>query len=341
MRTTATNRRLRLLLTAIRDKTLIPRPEFQRRLVWSNKHKIAFLQTVLLEYPFPEIYVAAGEVNAETGEGTEMLVDGQQRISTLYQYFVGSDELRLGDDLQPYAELTQEKKLQFLEYDVVVRDLGSLSIAKIKEVFQRINSTDYALNAMEVHNARYEGALKKFGEELSANDFFERHRIFSSTDVKRMQDLRLILIIVITMMSTYFNRDDELESYLEKFNDEFEHGEELRTQLYSLFDFIESAEFNPKSRVWKKADLFTLIVELNRAIYREHMELDPKEIGSRLSEFYNEVDRLQGATEDRDIADYYKASLQATNDRSSRIRRGEIISQRLKDIARQRTLVTG
>jgi len=117
------------------------------------------------------------------------------------------------------------------------------SIATIKEVFQRINSTDYALNPMEVHNARYEGALKKFGEELAAHDFFERHRIFSSSDVKRMQDLRLVLIIVITMMSTYFNRDDELESYLEKFNDDFEQGDDIRTQLFNLFDFIESAEF--------------------------------------------------------------------------------------------------
>jgi hypothetical protein len=235
-----------------------------------------------LEYPFPEIYVAAGDVNSETGEATEMLVDGQQRISTLLQYFGGSDELKLGDDLKPYAELPQEKKLQFLEYDVVVRDLGNLSIEKIKEVFQRINSTDYALNPMEIHNARYEGAFKKFGEGLAEHDFFERHRIFSSSDVKRMQDLRLVLIIVITLMSTYFNRDDELESYLEKFNDEFDAGDEIKAQLYSLFDFIESAEFNPKSRVWKKADLFTLIIELNRALYREHLELDPKEVGNRL-----------------------------------------------------------
>jgi len=251
---------------------------------------------------------------------------------------VGSDELKLGDEIQPYAELPQEKKLQFLEYDVVVRDLGNLSIATIKEVFQRINSTDYALNPMEVHNARYEGALKKFGEELAAHDFFERHRIFSSSDVKRMQDLRLVLIIVITMMSTYFNRDDELESYLEKFNDDFEQGDDIRTQLFNLFDFIESAEFGAKSRVWKKADFFTLIVELNKALYREHLDLYPEEVGSRLSEFYNEVDRLQGVTDNRDVADYYRASLQATNDRSSRIRRGEIIAQRLKAIAGQRTL---
>ena len=72
MKTSATNRKLRLLLTGIQNGTLLPRPEFQRRLVWSNKHKLAFLKTVLEDYPFPEIYIAAGDVNSETGEGTEM-----------------------------------------------------------------------------------------------------------------------------------------------------------------------------------------------------------------------------------------------------------------------------
>jgi len=338
MRTTATNRRLHVLLTAIREGTLVPRPEFQRRLVWSNKHKIAFLQTVLMEYPFPEVYIAAGELNPETGDATEMLVDGQQRLSTLHQYFVGSEELRLGDDVPRYAELPQEKKLRFLEYDVVIRDLGNLSIPDIKEVFKRINSTDYALNAMEVHNARFEGAFKKFGEEIADHEFFERHRIFSTTDIKRMQDLRLVLIIVITIMSTYFNRDDELESYLERYNDEFEQAEEIRTQLTSAFAFIEGCGFSPRNRVWKKADIFTLVVELQRAIYHNRLDLDPKNVGSGLSAFYDEVDRSQGASDDAFVADYYKAALQATNDRGSRITRGKIIAGLLGQMAQQRVL---
>lgn len=47
----------------------------------------AFIETVLLNYPFPEVYVAAGEVDVETCEGKELLVDGQQRVTTLRQYF--------------------------------------------------------------------------------------------------------------------------------------------------------------------------------------------------------------------------------------------------------------
>jgi hypothetical protein len=87
-------------------------------------------------------------VNADTGEGVEMLVDGQQRITTLNQYFSGSHDLRLPPDMRPYAKLGRQEKIDFLKYEVVVHDLGKKSIQEIKEAFQRINSTKYYLNAM-------------------------------------------------------------------------------------------------------------------------------------------------------------------------------------------------
>ena len=95
MDTSASNRRLRVLLTGIRTGELIPRPDFQRRLVWTNKDKCLFIQTVLEGLPFPEIYIAAGKVDAKTGEGSEVLVDGQQRITTLHQYFTDSPDLKI------------------------------------------------------------------------------------------------------------------------------------------------------------------------------------------------------------------------------------------------------
>src|SRR5579863_8984673 len=132
MKTTGTNRKVRELLTHLREGKLVPRPDFQRRLVWNNKDKSSFLGTVLLNYPFPEVYVAAGDVNVETGAGTELLVDGQQRLTTLLQYFSASPDLILFGGLQPYGDLTREKKEAFLQYDVVVRDLGLVEIEVLR-----------------------------------------------------------------------------------------------------------------------------------------------------------------------------------------------------------------
>ncbi len=323
MKTSATNRKLRLLLTAIKGNTLVPRPEFQRRLVWTNDDKLHFLSTVLEGYPFPEIYIAAGDVNPDTGEGSEMLVDGQQRITTLYQYFNGSDEVKL-KQTPPYKGLTDDQKIAFLEYEVVVRDLGKKSIEEIKEIFKRINSTKYSLNAMEIHNARFDGAFKKFAEAIAQLDFFESNRIFTATDIKRMNDTVFCLTFIISIMSTYFNRDDEFEDYLLKYNDEFDQAQELQAEIKEVLNTINKLNLPDKSRGWKKADLLNLITEIHRIVFKQKEVIDINLVSSRLSKFYELVDN-KDYIDNETVNHYRKVTIAATNDRSSRITRGEII----------------
>lgn len=325
MKTTATNIKLRKLLTGIKNGTLIPRPEFQRRLVWSSKHKNAFVRTVIEGFPFPEIYIAAGEVDEETGEGKEILVDGQQRITTLFQYFTGI--LKLEKNIPTYQEL--ETKSDFLEYDVVVRDLGNMSIHEIKQIFLRINSTNYALNPMEINNARFDGAIKQFADKVAENEFFEKNKVFTSTDIKRMGDTRFTLSIIITLISNYFNRDKELESYLDHYNDEFPHEQVLEKQLQKVFNVIDNLDFDLKHRVWKKADLFTLIVELHKITFKEEMSLNLEKVKVRLHQFYKKVDEFnpEYPSNETEVIKYVEASRSGTNDRTFRIERGKIIRE--------------
>lgn len=326
MKTTATNRKLNAILVAIRDETLIPRPEFQRRLVWSNKHKLNFIDTVLKGLPFPEVYVAAGDLDVDTGNGNELLVDGQQRITTLYQYFTESDLLKLDKRMKPYSKLSPQEKNKFLGYDVVVRDLGNQDISAIKEIFERINSTKYALNAVELHNARYDGAFKKYAEALSENKFFETHEVFNANDAKRMLDVRFALELVTTLMSTYFSQDDEVEAYLKKYNDEFKNAKALNKEIEEVFKVIEKLQFDSECRVWNKIDLFTLIVEVHRVIYKESMKISLIKCKKLLTKFYSAVSaKGEESKRTSDLNRYITASIQATSHRKSRIERGDVI----------------
>jgi Protein of unknown function DUF262 len=331
MQTSATNKRLRQLLVGIRDKTLVPNPHFQRRLVWSNVHKVAFLRTVLEGLPFPEIFISAGEVNPDTGDGTELIVDGQQRITTLYQYFVGSGDLQLkGANLQPYFDLDPVEKVAFLEYEVVVRDLGPISEEETRDIFHRINSTNYSLNAMEVNNSRFDGRLKRFAEEIAENSFFQEHKVFTGLDGRRMNDIRFALTLIITMMSGYFNRDDEHEGYLEHYNDDLPDEGNLRGRIANVIDFLERGNFASKSRVWQKADLLAVLVELDRLINIEHAAVDPGVVRDCLEEFYGDVEEVPRVESPvSDAAEYYRRVRSGINDRVSRINRGEAIRGRL------------
>src|SRR5688572_1470767 len=134
MQTGSTNKRIREIIQLVQSEKLIPRPEFQRRLVWTRSDKDKFLDSILRGYPFPEIFIANGQVDLDTAEGTLLLVDGLQRVTTIVQYFEASSELKLLT-IPPYAELLNDEKTGFLDYQVSVRDLGTVTLEQIVEVF--------------------------------------------------------------------------------------------------------------------------------------------------------------------------------------------------------------
>lgn len=326
MKTAATNKKVREIITLIRDKKLIPKPDFQRRLVWSTDDKNNFIDTILSGYPFPEIFIADGNVDLATGDGLQVLVDGQQRVTTLFEYFTNSSTLKL-KSVPPYSSLSEQAQRDFLNYDVAVRDLGSVSLEQIKEVFRRINVTSYPLNPMELNNAIYAGALKNFAEDISNLDFFENHRIFNANDMRRMGDIRYILTLICTMLTGYFNRDDELETLLNKFNDTFPFKNEVDSRIKSVLSYIDDMSLGKDCRIWKKADLFTAIIEID--LIEESLLPKANIAREKLSKFYNEV-QLASLGESLGLAnDYYIDAVQGTNNKSNRVNRGKIFRQAL------------
>ena len=123
-----------------------------------------------------------------------------------------------------------------------IRDLGKMDIEEIKKIFERINATSYSLNAMEIHNARFAGEFKTFVENLTRHPFFDNNGVFSVNEVRRMRDVSFVLVFVITIMSTYFNREDEFITYLSNYNDEFEVKDALASQIGKYTELCVKAE---------------------------------------------------------------------------------------------------
>lgn len=289
------------------------------------------MDTILKGMPFPEIYVANGPVDVDTGEGQQLLVDGQQRVTTIVDYFTG-DPKTYGALIPSYASLDPDKKRDFLDYDVTVRDLGSITAEQIVEVFKRINSTRYSLNEIEVNNAVYTGALMSLAAGFAEHGFFEKNRVFRPTDIKRMGDVRFVLQLVITMMAGYFDRDESLEEYLRDFNESFPMNHEIAARLTRVFEFIEECGFPKSSRIWKRSDLFTVVISLDRALASQS-GLSPSDVLDRLERFYNDVDEEGMTSSNPAVAIYAKAALQASNDRINRVRRGVIIESVILGLA--------
>ena len=60
----------------------ILKPELQRNYVWEKKEASRFIESLLLGLPVPSIFLA------NMPDGTRLIVDGYQRIMTLYHYII-------------------------------------------------------------------------------------------------------------------------------------------------------------------------------------------------------------------------------------------------------------
>ncbi len=330
-----TSRQVNDLVRDVEEGRLLLKPPFQRRTVWTPAVKDHFLETVTLGLPFPEIFIVTGHTDPSTRTRVDHLVDGQQRVSALREYLNGSDDISY-KKVRRYADLGLDEQRRFLSYPVAVRDLREVDSATVADIFNRINSTDYALKATERYNALFTGEYRTYCEKVAEHEFFRRHRTFSAADWKRMGDLTFTLTLVTTLLAGYFRREELLADYLGRYNDDFPERESVGRQLEAAFGFIDGCRFPPKCRVWKKTDQFTLLVESCFLIRTGKAQLDPATAGPRLTEFYTQVDKLYKAgpegesDESRNVPAqvlrYMKAATKATNDKYARVDRAEVIA---------------
>lgn len=180
-------------------------PDFQRQAnVWDYKRKSRLIESVLLRIPLPSFYFSENE------DGAYAVVDGLQRLSTLF-HFIDSNELnrvtgsKLGPlrlkDLQYLKELENasfeelDRKLQrrVSELEITANIIRSSTPPAVKfNVFARLNQGGMPLNAQEIRNAIYPGNWRKKLQKLAQSDEFLRVTE-KKIKTQRQQDLELTL----------------------------------------------------------------------------------------------------------------------------------------------------
>lgn len=323
--------RLSDIVKSVEAGRLIPQPAFQRRMVWTSAVKEEFLLTIRDHLPFPEIFIAASPVDPDTLDRVNLLVDGQQRVRTIIQY-VRADPRLVLKNTPSFALLSPQEKKDFYDYPIAVRDLGVVTTDQVKEVFRRINSTDYSLNATERLNALYGGKFKEFCEDLTHHVFFESRRVFTAADFRRMRDISFCVTLVATLLSQYFRRQEDHERFLRDYDEDFPHAIMVTSGLDATFAFVETCAFSEDCRCWKKTDLLTLLVEVYRRIAGKRLQPSPSAVGQKLGYFYEQV---AGFAKDpktvlpkdvgADVREYQKFASKASDDGYARAERGRII----------------
>lgn len=327
---TADNEKLLDLYNDLKNGALVLRPSFQRNLVWNNAHKEKFLDTILSGLPFPEIYLADGDIDLETKTSKRVVVDGQQRLDTIFSYINGELPTR---KIPLFNELSPKSQTDFYDYKIVVRDLGRIDENQIVEIFKRINSVSYALNAMEINNALYEGAFISTAQEIQHSPEFEELDIFSQNQYARMRDTEYVLLIMSTIEEGgYFTGNSEIERYIKLYNDEYPHSDMIKRDINSICRMILDTGLEPDSLWWRKTSFFTLMVELIK-LQRKGHDLSTLELKVLLDELENQIIENKSADPEKNsYAKFYKFVFQGTSGRMGRIARGAVVENEIRKV---------
>lgn len=310
----------------VKDKSLILQPEFQRKFVWTSEHKEEFIDTILNGYPFPEIYIAQKGIDMEIILTSEVIVDGQQRLSTIIEYIDEEDGSKtFGKKVPKYKAIDEDDRKDFLNYNVVFRDIGDIDSETIREIFRRINLTKFSLEQIEIQQALYDGEFISSGKEILDRIEEDEFPIFSESELSRMADLHYILLLMSTYINEgYFALDAEVENSIIKYNDHFERSEEISNLFVENFIFINKMRL-PSDSIWfRKSNFFTLFIECLNILDETNMDV----IKEKLIDFESQiVANKYGAKDENDFSLYYSCMYSGTNNRTSRVTRGDLFKK--------------
>lgn len=339
------------LVTEIQSGKLILAPFFQRKLVWRLAHKVDFIKTILLGYPFPEIFVSRGSIDVETMTSTSCVVDGQQRMSTIREFLNNVFAV----DGQCYKDLSQGEKEAFLKYEIALIDLDlEQSDPKIIEIFKRLNRTFYALSAIEKMSSEYGssefmllaklicGELRDEETPPGLNVSPTRHKNdpnvsreftdwandtkidsivrvilemadFSKYEVQRQVHLMFALNLMATFLTGIYARNEQVQPLLDEYSEALPNRDELLFRLNAAADRVLKLKLPGDGPWYSKSNTFSLLVAVDE-VGAALKATKPPEVKKRLTQFFSALPD-----------DYALAAKEAVNNKRERLLRNKYL----------------
>lgn len=262
---------VRKVIGQFNDEQLIIDTSYQRRKVWLLPDKVRLIETILLDLVMPEVFFWPAETDPETGDSITHIVDGQQRITSIIEFinneFSLTEKHLLDENIKKrcgnktFSELDDEDKIRLWDYKVSIVVIDrTFDKNSIKQLFFRLNLTNYSLNAQEKLNSK-DSAFGDASEALSNLDFWKECRVFSAADARRMQDVRYCCSIYILANEGIVDQtgDKKINDYYTDYADTFDNDKALYAKIEKAMDIINKLrDKSTQSFVSKKAQMYTL-----------------------------------------------------------------------------------
>ena len=182
----------------LRHEIIIPPSE--RGWVWKHVQASKLVESFLLGLPVPAIFVYK-----EPSSQKQVVIDGQQRLRTIWGFFEGKlpdgSEFYLKDVGQQwegkyYNTLNETERIRFRDSVlrvVIVEQLDPKDNTSIYHIFERLNTGGTWLTPQEVRNSTYHGPFNDLMVYLNKDATWRRYIFGSRNPDTRMRDIELVV----------------------------------------------------------------------------------------------------------------------------------------------------
>lgn len=193
----------------IKDKKLILDPNYQRREIWKDDKKTAFIESLYMEIMIPPIYVVEIPGDDLLSENKYEVVDGKQRLTAVLDFINGKlvlaeksleyyKDIFGGKNFLEIKEVDSEQTTQMLSsvLDIYVITANSPEFTKY-DIFARLNKGAEKLKVNEIRRAIYRSDVTNTIEEFindrvaqGADSVLKQQyeKLFTENDIKRFED---------------------------------------------------------------------------------------------------------------------------------------------------------
>ncbi|GGG32108.1 hypothetical protein GCM10011344_36270 [Dokdonia pacifica] len=328
------------LTDQIKNELLHVDNTFQRQYIWTVKNQIRLIETILLGYAIPEIYLWERDTESESGNTNFSVIDGQQRLGSIFNFINGDFKLNgtyldfrdAGYTGKTFTELTESERNQIWKYPISVRFIkDNVSREDIVNMFLRLNSTTTTLNPQELRNAEYSGLFLRLANELTENPIWLESSLFTGLDYRRMKDIEFIssLLIFIRLGIEEETTQKSINKVYDTFNEEYPDYEEDKNLFENLLSivkkFLDASDSN-KKLISRKVHFYTLFT-VAYYLFQKYGDAQQKHIDN-----FNAFVEDYGDTENRVglIEEYFQLGQEGTQRKSNRMRRFEILKEILE-----------
>jgi hypothetical protein len=222
---------LRNVVDMIEDGDLELAPDFQRMRVWKPYQKSRLIESILLRIPVPAFYFSADT------EGRMQVVDGLQRLSTVYSFVTakidredtqGKGGFALSEleylrnlDGKTFTSLAPEWKRRVQSTQIFANVIDPQTPATVKfDIFKRINTLGSPLNAQEIRHCISNKRAREFLKRCTASKEFQLATGNKMRDDERMADrevaLRFSAFRLIARTPEEYGPTTQLDDFLTK-----------------------------------------------------------------------------------------------------------------------------